>query len=170
MLKPRVWITLGCCIVATSISASAQSKKAGLWEVTSTTTIQQAGREAGQPSGTESVNPSPNQSAPLPVCLSQALIDKYGVVLPPSLRDCQVFNVAQTANHFTADMTCKGSYNGKGSIESTWTDEDHAVGKVHFVAKTKDASPISMRWTQDVSAVFKSADCGTIKPRPMPAK
>jgi Protein of unknown function (DUF3617) len=105
------------------------------------------------------------------VCLTQAQIDKYGVILPPSLRDCEISNVVQKPNSFSADMMCKGAYNGKGSIESIWTDDDHASGKVRFVAKSRDsAAPMSIAWTQESTAVFKSPDCGSVKPRPMPTQ
>jgi hypothetical protein len=77
--------------------------------------------------------------------------------------------VVQKSNSFSADMTCKGSYNGKGSIESTWTDDEHANGKIRFVAKSRQSTnQLMMTWTQESTAVFKSADCGTVKPRTIP--
>jgi hypothetical protein len=91
------------------------------------------------------------------------------VILPPSLKDCELSNVSKTANSFKADMTCKGGYNGFGSVESTWSDPDHVVGKVRFVSKTRETTNArALTWTQESTAVFKSADCGQVKPRRMP--
>jgi hypothetical protein len=170
MAKKRDWIILSYFFLAATVFISAQTRKAGLWDVTSTTTIQQRTNSPGT-SGTDA---SPAQSsappAPIPMCLTQSMIDKYGVFLPPSLRDCELSHVVQKPNSFLADLSCKGSYNGTGSIETTWADDEHAVGKIHFVSKTKNsANAISLRWTQDGTAVFKSADCGTIRPRAVPA-
>lgn len=171
MLKSRVWMTWGCCLLAASGFASAQSRKAGLWEVTSKTTIQQPGSGTAAATGTASADQTADQPGGIPVCYSQAMVDTYGIVLPPSLRDCDIFNVVQTASRFTADMTCKGLYNGKGTIESTLTDPDHVVGKVQFASKPKDgAKQVSLHWVEDVSATFKGSDCGTVKPRPIPVK
>jgi len=105
------------------------------------------------------------------VCLTREMIDTYGVILPPSLKGCDLSNVVQAADNFRADMTCTGAYNGSGSVDSTWTDEDHVVGTVRFVSKTRDSNnPRAMVWIQEATAVFKSSDCGTVKPRKMPTK
>lgn len=170
MRKTRVWLMLGCFLFAANFAA-AQTRKAGLWEVTTTTTLQQPGERAGM---FAAVNPnaSPSTNAePLPMCLTQTLIDTYGIALPPSLKDCQISNIVKKAARVTADMTCKGRFNGKGSIESTWTDEEHGTGTVHFIGKIKEGTNyLTMGWTQSVTAVFKSADCGGVKPRTVPAK
>jgi uncharacterized protein DUF3617 len=172
MPKAHVCFTLMFCLLAGFHLSQAQSRKPGLWEMTSKTTILQPGNRAAtttdSASSTQAQAPAP---LGLPVCLTQAQIDKYGVILPPSLRDCEISNVVQKPDSFSADMMCKGAYNGKGSIESTWTDDDHASGKIRFVAKSRDSSePMSIAWTQESSAVFKSPDCGSVKPRPMPTQ
>ena len=33
----------------------------------------------------------------------------------------------------TADLVCTGRMSGKASLESSWTDGEHATGKVHFI-------------------------------------
>jgi len=38
MRKNRVWIIMTCCLVALAAFAWAQSRKPGLWEITSTMT------------------------------------------------------------------------------------------------------------------------------------
>jgi Protein of unknown function (DUF3617) len=172
MRKVRLYLTLMSCVFALVHSSQAQSRKAGLWEMTSKTTILQPGSRVGAPTNNgTSTQAQASEPEGLPVCLTQAQIDKYGVILPPSLRDCEISNVVQKPNSFSADMMCKGAYNGKGSIESIWTDDDHASGKVRFVAKSRDsAAPMSIAWTQESTAVFKSPDCGSVKPRPMPTQ
>jgi hypothetical protein len=169
MRNKRDLIVLTYCLVAAAGLSTAQSRKAGLWEVSSTTTFQRSENPADK-SSTEAQPPS--QSAPMAVCFTQSMIDTYGVVLPPSLRDCELSHVVQQPNRFSADLTCKGSYNGTGSLETTWSDPDHAAGKIRFVAKTRSSgsAPLMLRWSQDSSAVFKSSDCGTVQPRRIPAK
>ena len=173
MPKLRVFFILLLCLLAIVPFSGAQARKAGLWEMTSKTSILQPGNRVGTTinNGSQEPSQSSEPAAGLAVCLTQAQIDKYGVVLPPSLRDCDISNVVQKPDGVSADLVCKGTYNGKGSIESTWTDDDHATGKVRFVAKSRDSStPMSLAWTQESTAVFKSPDCGNVKPRPMPTQ
>jgi hypothetical protein len=56
-------------------------------------------------------------------------------------------------------------------VESHAIDSDHAKGEVHFVGSIQ-AGPKAMpiEWTTQSSSVFKSADCGDVKPLPMPDK
>ena len=165
MRNASTWIILTYCSFAVAAVSNAQSRKAGLWETKSKTTIGQTVGQTG-PSTTPAETPADSESAGIPVCYTQDVIDKYGVILPPSLKDCQLSNVKQTATSYTADMTCHGSYNGRGSVDATWTDEDHVSGKVHFTSRTKEASnPRLMQWTREASGVFKSANCGDVKPR-----
>lgn len=172
MRMQRVWTSLSLCVLMVAATSSAQqTRKAGLWQVATTTKIQQQGETPGnfvtRPNGSESSGPDGG----LAVCLTQEVIDAYGVILPPSLKDCDLSNVVQSANSFRADMTCKGGYNGVGSVESNWTDEDHVTGKVRFVSKTRETtSQRALTWTQEGTAVFKSSDCGSVKPRKVPAK
>lgn len=173
MPKLFICLTLMLFLFAECRLAEAQSRKAGLWDITSKTSILQPGNRVGTTLNNGSQEPPQSSEAPgaLPACLTQAQIDKYGVILPPSMRDCDISNVVQKPNGVSADLVCKGTYNGKGSIESTWTDDDHATGKIRFVAKGRDSSqPMSITWTQEATAVFKSPDCGNVKPRPMPSQ
>jgi hypothetical protein len=170
MPKQRGWIILSFCIFLGAVLTWAQSRKAGLWEIASSTRVEQPGAAQGKPESSGSKDESSPPAGGLPVCMTQEMIDKYGIILPPSLRDCELSKVVKTADSFSADMTCKGSYNGIGRIESRWTDEDHVVGAVRFVARTKEGSGgRELRWTESATAVFKSTDCGNVKPRKMPA-
>jgi hypothetical protein len=135
------------------------------------TTIQQSGNRVGMFASTSPGSSPTGNAQTIPVCLTEPLIDTYGIALPPSLRDCEISNVQRKPDSITADMTCKGRYSGKGSIESTWSDDEHGTGKVHFIGKMKEGSNLlTMGWTQSSTAVFKSQDCGSIKPRTLPAK
>jgi hypothetical protein len=169
MRKYLDFIVITICFVAAAGFIPAQTRKAGLWQVSSTTTFQHSDNPADNSSAAAQAQ-SPNQYSTIAVCLTQSLIDTYGVVLPPSLRDCQLTHPVQQPNSFAADLSCKGTYNGTGSIETTWSDPDHAVGKIRFVAKTNASGEdaLVLRWTQESSAVFKSSDCGTVKPRRAP--
>jgi len=104
------------------------------------------------------------------VCLTQAMIDKYGAPLPQN-RDCQASNVVIRANGMTADWVCTGRMSGKGTVESSWAIPDRAKGKVHFVG-TIPMGPNSktIEYTIESTSVFKGSDCGSVKPLAMPDK
>ncbi len=158
------WLLIGM-----AASWAQETRKAGLWLIETSTRIQQPGDTPGN-FVAQGSNLKLDPHAGLPVCLTRQLVDNYGVILPPSLKDCELSNVRKTAASFKADMTCKGGYNGFGSVESTWTDPDHVVGKVRFVSKTGESTNArALTWTQESTAVFKSSDCGEVKPRRIPA-
>lgn len=169
MQKHIVRIALTLCVLAPGFSSAQESRKAGLWIISTNTRIQQPGESPGNFSaGHQGASQEP---AGVPVCLTQDVVDKFGVILPPSLRDCELSNVVQGADSFHADMMCKGSYNGVGSIESTWTDADHVAGKVRFVSRTGEAgNGRQMTWTQESTATFRGSNCGDVKPRKIPVK
>jgi uncharacterized protein DUF3617 len=172
-MRKRVWTTLGYGLLMGMVAAWAQqpqARKTGLWLVASTTQIQQKDEAPGSFSSRQNSQAAPAEGG-APVCLTREIIDNYGVILPPSLKSCQLYNVQQTETSFKADMTCKGGYNGFGTVESKWTDPDHVVGKVRFVSRNGESPEArALTWTEEASAVFKSADCGAVKPRPLPAK
>jgi hypothetical protein len=171
-MTKRVWSSLGYCALIGVVAAWAQpTRKSGLWMIASNTRILQPGETPGNfvARGNGGDGQAPLSGSP--ACLTPELIHKYGVILPPSLKDCELSNVLETAASFKADMTCRGGFNGFGSVESTWTDQDHVIGKVRFVSKTRETDNArSLTWTQESTAVFKSADCGEVKPRKIPVK
>ena len=173
-MRKQIWKSLGYWALMGVVAAWAQqpqTRKAGLWLVAATTEIQQKGETPGNFGSRAQTTQAPSADGGAPECLTQEMIDNYGVILPPSLKNCELYNILQTEDSFKADMTCKGGYNGFGSVESTWKDPDHVVGKIRFVSKSKETDDArAMTWTQDASAVFKSADCGNVKPRALPAK
>ena len=75
------------------------------------------------------------------------------------------------ATGMTADWVCTGRMAGKGTVESSWADPDHAKGKVHFVGSMQmgpNSKPIE--YTIETSSVYKGPDCGSVKPLPIPDK
>lgn len=171
-MRKRIWTTLSYWALMGVVAAWAQeTRKAGLWMIATETQIQQPGEAPGNFVAHRQGDDAAVPAGGVPVCLTREMIDTYGVILPPSLKDCELSNVLQTADSFKADMTCKGAYNGVGSVESTWMDEDHVVGKVRFVSKTKGTTDVrALTWMQQATAVFKSSDCGAVRPRKIPVK
>jgi hypothetical protein len=153
----RTVLVAGACVLALGIFAWAQTRKAGLWEATSTMTWQQAPFPAGMgPAG----GPHTTQ-----VCVTQDQIDKYGTVPPQTRGDCQVTNIVKKATGMTADMVCSGHVNGQGTIEASWTDDSHSTAKVHFTGAMQmgpNSKPVE--WTVESTSVYKGADCGSVKP------
>ena len=174
MRKALLWIAflwwLGAAVrCARSEARQTETRKAGLWEVNAVTRIQKPGSSVGMFSHTDGTTSSPGNSVGFPACYTQEIIDNYGILLPPSLRDCQFSHAVKMAMSFSADLTCTGRSNGKGSVSTTWIDEDHATSVIHFVASQKRGTEtIALGWTQEATAVFKSQDCGGVKPRTVP--
>ena len=166
MRKTRAALLIGCCAMGPVLCASGQSRKAGLWEVTSTMTWQQSPIPPEVMAKMPANSPFGGGGAQtMQICVTQEQIDKFGSVPPQSRAGCTVTNVVKGANSMSADMVCTGRMGGKGEIRSSWTDEDHAVGKVHFLgAMPMGSSTRPMEWTIDSTSVFKSADCGSVKP------
>ena len=169
MRTTRFWMMLGVfCLVAT-LFAGAQGRKPGLWEMTSTMTWQQSPFPAGMtppPGSPFAGGPSTKQ-----ICLTQAIIDKYGAPPPQSRAgDCTVTNVQKSDHGMTATMVCTGRMTGNGSVESSWSDPEHAKGKVHFTGTVQGRNgTMPVEWTTESTSVFKSADCGSVQPIPIPA-
>jgi hypothetical protein len=169
MRKISLRIVVSCCALALAVLAIAQSRqKPGLWEVTTRMTWQQS----PFPTGPGIPDMTSAMSAPhtMSMCLSQDMIDKYGGPLPQSHHnECQAQNVKMGANGMTADWVCNGSMKGKGTIESSLTDENHITSKVHFTGAMQmgpDSKPVE--WTSESTSVYKGADCGKVKPIEMP--
>jgi hypothetical protein len=162
MRRTRVLIALVCCLLAMTALAMAQGRKTGLWDLTTTTTWQESPFPAGTPG-----SPAAGGAHTMPVCFTQQQMDKYAAIIPP-ISDCHVSNLVKKANGMTAEMVCTGRMSGKASLESSWTDGEHATGKVHFVGSMQVGSNNkAIEWTSASSSVYKSADCGSVKPYPL---
>jgi hypothetical protein len=169
MPTTRCSIALLCCLFATAAFGHAQTRKAGLWEMTTTMTWQQSPLPAGSPAASPN---SPFAGGPKTtmICLTQEQIDRFGAIVPSS-RTCQISNVVKSSNGMSADWLCTGMMSGKGSLESSWSEDGHAKGKVHFTGALQ-AGPASMpiEWTAVSTSVFKGADCGAVKPIALPGQ
>ena len=159
MTRFRCFIVLVICIVTAQTLAHAQTKKPGRWEITTTMTWQQSPFPQG-------MNPGggPHTSQ---ICVTQAQIDKYGSVPPEVHGDCKISNIVKKTDGMSAEMVCTGHLQGKGDITASWTDAEHSTSKVHFVGNMQmgpNAQPFE--WTAQSTALFKSADCGNVKPVP----
>lgn len=170
MRKISLWMVVVCCGLAVAILSFAQGRqKPGLWETTTRMTWQQSPFPANMP-GMPNMASAMNGPHTIQVCVTKDMIDKYGGPLPQSRNnECQAQNVKLSANEMTADWVCNGSMKGKGTVQSSWADEDHVTSKVHFAGTMQmgpDAKPVE--WTSDSTSNFKGADCGNVKPMPMP--
>ena len=164
MPKTRVWITLGCCLFALAVIAWAQTtRKAGLWEITSTMTWQQS----PMPPGMQAPPGSPFGGGPrtMQVCVTQAQIDKYGAPPPQTRGDCQMTGIQIRPTGMSATMACTGRVVGSGSVEATFIDSEHTRSKVHF-SGTMTMGPNSrpIEFSMESTSAFKSADCGSVQP------
>jgi hypothetical protein len=157
MPKTCVSIMVCCCLFAAASSVAAQNRKPGLWAITTTVTYPPSGTDVAAQA--RSVGPFTTN-----VCLTQALIDKYGAPLP-QVGTRTVSRLDKKANSVSADLVCTGATTGKATMQSSWT-ADHATDKIHFVG----TAPVATEWNSASTSVFKSADCGTVQPFPMPAK
>jgi len=164
MRTKRPGILLVCLLCAGTIIAVAGTRKAGLWETTTTTTWQKAPSVPGTTSDGLKGGTHTTQA-----CLTQEMIDKYGALLPQSRGNCSIQNKVINPGIITADWVCTGKMSGKGTLESTWTDAEHSTGRVHFVgtfAVGTEQQPIE--WTTVSTSVFKGENCGAIQPATLP--
>jgi hypothetical protein len=172
MRKTGLMIALGCCLLAVAVFAWAQvNRKPGLWEINSTMTWQQSPFPPGMqvpPGAAAAFGGGPRTTQ---VCLTQAWIDKYGAPIPQSRNNCQATNVVLKPNSMTGDWVCTGQMAGKGTLESSWDDTDHAKGKMHFVGamqSPRSPNPIPIEFTVVSESTYKGADCGSVQPIQMP--
>ena len=165
MRKTQVCVMVACGFFAVASCAWAQgARKPGLFEVTSTMIFQQS----PMPQGMQAPPGSPFSGAPrtTQVCVTQAMIDKYGGPSPtPQRGDCQVTNVSMTPTGMTASMACTGQMSGSGTVNSTWSESGTGQTKVHFTG-TMQMGPRSapVEWTMQATSTYKGPDCGNVKP------
>lgn len=153
MSRTRIWMVVGCCLMAMAVSAQGQ-RKAGLWEVTSSMSM------SGMP------NMPQMGSHTQDVCVTQAMIDKYGGPYSnPQTGQCQVTNVSLTASGMTANLSCSGGMNMTGTIQMTFVDANTTKTTVNM---SMNASGNSMNMTMQSTATYKGPDCGSVKPLAMP--
>jgi len=144
-------------IAAGGLAAPGQDRKPGLYDVTLTTTM---------------VAPSPATYPPhtTQVCLTQAMIDQYGAIVPDNLYSCQVIHVVKRASGMSADISCSGGIAGKGTLEVNWTDSEHTKGRIQFSGSLHPADKeIKIEWNTETASVYKGPDCSAAE-RPTPQR
>lgn len=172
MRKASIRIVLYCSASALAVLALAQGmKKPGLWETTSVMTWQKSPFPPNMPMAPGGNSPFGGGKHVSQVCITQAMIDRYGAPAPQPRRGCQVTNVVKSSDSMTGDWVCTGMMNGKGSIVSHWTGDGHSTAKVHFVGSMQmGPNPVPVEWTTESTSDYKSSDCGSVQPAPMPDK
>ncbi len=164
MRKALLWIALLGWLGVAVTCARAQTRKAGLWTLTTTTTWQKSPYGPGSVAG-----PAGGGSHNRDVCLTQEMIDQWGALLPQSRGNCRIENKVDIPGGMTADWVCTGKMSGQGALKYTWPDLEHAKGTVHFVGSLLDGTETRpIEWTTEETAAFKSAYCGAVKPPPLP--
>jgi hypothetical protein len=165
MNQTRLRIAIGACVGLASMAwAGTTNRKPGLWEISTTTTWQKAPAVEGvdaakMPGGTHTSE----------VCLTQEMIDDYAALLPHGSAQCTIQNRVTTGNKTTGEYVCNGVMEGKGDLESTWTDPEHVTGKVHFNGTFLVGGRRQLvEWTTESLSRFKSASCGAVKPHSLP--
>jgi hypothetical protein len=159
MSKTGILVAVGCCcasLAMVSTTAQAQSRKAGLWEVTTQMSM------SGGPTSMPQMPPRTNQ-----VCVTQAMIDKYGgPTSQPARGNCQMTDVSLTATGMTANMVCTGQMTMTGTVQATFVDANTTKTTVQM---TMPMGQNTMNMTMQSTASFKGTDCGSVQPMAMPA-
>ncbi|MGD0481911.1 MAG: DUF3617 family protein [Terracidiphilus sp.] len=171
MNKTHVRIALGCCLLAAAVLSWAQAvRKPGLWEMTSTTTWQKSPMPPGMTLPPGAANPFAPTTRTTEVCLTREMIDKFGVPVTTPAQSCTISNVVLKSDSMTAEMTCTGKMNMHATMESSWPSGNTAHGKIH-VTGTMQMGPNAsqVEYTVESTSTYKGADCGSVKPLPMPA-
>jgi hypothetical protein len=157
MKRTRIWMTLGLCVVALAAQAQGQSRKPGLWEVSSSMTM------SGMPGNMPAAGSHTTQ-----VCVTQAMIDKYGgPTSSPPQGQCQMTNVSLTASGMTANLACTGKTSMTGTVQTTFVDAN--TTKTTMTMNMTMGNGQAMTMTMQSTATYKGADCGSVKPLAMPA-
>jgi hypothetical protein len=147
---------LGCCIIALAAQAKGQSRKPGLWEVTSQMSM------SGGPQNMPQMPPRTSQ-----VCVTQAMVDKYGGPYsnPPNSQ-CQMTNVSVTPTGMSANLSCTGRATMTGTVQMTFVDAGTTKTTVQM---SMMMGSNAMNMTMVSTATYKGPDCGSVQPLPMPA-
>jgi hypothetical protein len=171
MSKIQIRIAICCCLFALAALAPAQGRKPGLWETTMTMTWQQTPLPPGMQLPPGVTSPFAPTTRTLQVCLTQAIIDKFGAPLSTPQDNCTISNIDLKPNGMSAEMTCTGKMSIHATMKSFWTADDNtAKGKVHATGTMQmGANPATVEYTIESTSVYKGADCGSVKPMPMPA-
>lgn len=155
MKKSVIWTTLGCCLVAlTATAQSPMKQKPGLWEVTTQMNMGMAGAPTMPPRTSQ-------------VCVTQAMIDKYGGAYNNPQSGCQTTDVSVTATGMSAKVMCTGRMTMNGTVQATFIDAGTVKTTIQMSATMPNGQAMNM--TMQVMSTYKGPDCGDVKPMQMPA-
>jgi hypothetical protein len=154
MSKTGIWVVVSCCLISMAASAQGQ-RKAGLWEVTSQMSM------SGMP------NMPQMGSRTQQVCVTQAMIDKYGGPYSnPQNAQCQVINVSVTSTGMSADLSCTGRTPMTGTVQTTFVDANTTKTLMNLNMSMPNGQAMTM--TMQATSTYKGADCGSVQPLAMP--
>jgi hypothetical protein len=188
MLSTRVSLTLCCTLLLAGLAAQAQSsRKPGLYEVTSTISMGASSMPSGAQmpqNGQMTSGMQMHQSTQMPsasspmggphttqVCVTQAMIDKYGGPNPtPQHGTCQVTDIVLRPNSMKAKLSCTGQMDATGTFDSTWSADSSSKSISHLSGTMQmgnNSRPIDI--TVQATSVYKGPDCGAVKPSVLPS-
>ena len=170
MIRIPNWMIVCSCVAIAALAGAQSKQKPGLWEVTATMNMagmpQMPAMPAGAPQMASPFAPHTSQ-----VCVTQAMIDKYGGPNPqPPHGDCKMSDVVMKSDGMTGKITCTGQMNVTGTVESTWPDPNTTHTTLHMTGSMQMGQmshPIDM--TMKADSTYKGPDCGNVKPIEMPA-
>lgn len=142
--------------------ALAGQGKAGLWNVTSTTSMAMTmpPEVAAQMKGMNMAMPTRTHTSQM--CMSQAEVDSGA---PPHIDQqatgCVTKVTSASAAGMTAVMTCTGRLKGTGQVKVSYSGAEHYTGSYSFKG-TAEGAPTTMNTT--FKGDWVKADCGAIKP------
>lgn len=157
----RGWMAVLCWLGFGSLALSGTTtREPGLWETTSTTTWQKSPEIPGEQAPKLHAGTHTTQA-----CLTEEMIKDYGALLPRPRGQCTIENQVFKDGKVTGDYVCSGMMSGRGKLESSWTDAEHATGRVHFSGTFQvGAERQPVEWTTETTSTFKSPNCGSVKP------
>jgi Protein of unknown function (DUF3617) len=157
MKKTGICLMFVLCAVVLAVQAPAQAnRKPGLYEVTTSMSM------AGMPGNMPGTGARTSQ-----VCLTQAMIDKYGGPFNnPQHGNCQTTNMSVTPTGMTATVTCSGPMNSTGTVKSTFVDANTTRTTMHLKMAMNGQT---MEMTTESTYTYKGPDCGSVKPLAMPS-
>lgn len=154
-------LIVGAALLAPA-PALAGHGKAGLWNVTSTTSMAMAmpPEVAARMKGMNMTLPP--QTHVSQMCMSQAEVDSGA---PPHIDQaatgCTTKVVSASAAGMTAVMTCTGRMKGTGQVQVTYSGAEHYTGSYSFKGTVEgNATDMTTRFKGD----WVKADCGAIRP------
>lgn len=152
---------VACVLVLSSPAAWAAHGKAGLWNVTSTTSLDMTMPPGMQDHMKDMKAPAP-ESHTTQMCMSQEEVNSDR---PPHIDQrqtgCDTHVTSMSGTSLSAELTCNGAMKGSGHMRLTYTGAEHYRGSYDFKG-TVENNPTTMRTT--FHGDWVKADCGDVRP------